>query len=549
MRHKKIIVIGLFILLLLDLGLAYQSYQNGKTPGYETVVVKRGDIAEKISVTGTAQPASSLDLQFTSSGKVNDVRVKVGDNVKAGQVLVSLDTSDLNFQAQAQAAALQSAQARLEQLLAGASQEDIALAQTAVANAEKSLEDAKKSLKDSEDSAKNSLFGVFQSWQRTLQASYLTAQNSIKTNYDTLYSPKINNSSSISDLQALIDAKDLHWSVENEYNATKTFIDSALSQTNESDIAIASTKLNSVLFLLVSSMSRTYDALNSAIISPSFFQTELDAFKASIVAARTNANTALTNTVSSEQAVSSQKTINQANLTAAQTKVTVAEGTLNSAKDQLILKLVKPRQVDIDLKQAEIAQAQASLNQIKNQIAQKILVAPIEGVITAVGIEKGEIASLGKTIVSMASLSDFEIKSDIAESDIAKVKIGNSVSITFDAFGESETFSGKVVKIDPAQTVISGIVYYRTTVGFDSSSGKIKSGMTANLDIETSRHENALILPLRAISDNGAEKKVKYLDGDKIAEKMVEAGIKSDQGEIEILSGVGEGEKIVIETK
>ena len=174
MQHKKLIITGLAILLIINLSLAYQSYQSGKSPAYEVVLAKKGDIAEQVSSTGTVEPASKIDLQFTASGKITAVNIKVGDKVTAGQVLLVQDSSDLAFQAQNAEAALKLAQAKYAQLLAGASQEDIALAQTSVLNAKKTLEDAKKSLSDTQANADNALADAYENSQRTLQNSLLT---------------------------------------------------------------------------------------------------------------------------------------------------------------------------------------------------------------------------------------------------------------------------------------------------------------------------------------------------------------------------------------
>ncbi|MFH0852718.1 MAG: efflux RND transporter periplasmic adaptor subunit [bacterium] len=544
MKHKKLIIAGLAILLIIDFSLAYQSYQSGKSPAYEVVLARMGDIAEQVSSTGTVEPASKINLQFTASGRVAAVNVKVGDKVTAGQVLLVQDSSDLAFQAQNAEAALKLAQAKYAQLLAGASQEDIALIQTSVLNAKKTLEDAKKSLSDVQASADNALAGVYEDSQRTLQTSLLTDEVSLQTNGDTLDRGDLN----VLNYQSLLDAKSLRISAGLEYEAAEPVVGKALASNTQSDIDQALLKLKSSLTLTLTALNRTYDALASGIVSSDFTQTELDTLKLNISTARSNVSAAITNIVSAQQTVASQKITNQTNVNAAQAKVTTAEGALVTSENQLALKIAKPRQSDIDLYEAQVRQAQATLSQVRNQIAQKSLVAPIDGIITDVALEKGEMATASQTIVSMNSLSNFEIQADIPETDIAKVKIGQLVSVTLDAFGDKQIWQGQVTKIDPAQTVVQGVVYYATTVGLSGDDTQIKAGMTANLDIETARHTGVLIIPARAINQNG-KKFVKALDGSVIKETEIETGIKSADGEVEILSGLKEGDKIVIDKK
>ena len=546
MQHRKLIILGLFILLAIDLGLAYQSYQSGQAPNYEFVTVKRGDIAEIVSSTGSAEPASKIDLQFTASGRVTNINVSVGDKVVAGQTLMSQDSSDLAFQAQSYEAALAIAQAKLSQLLAGSSAEDITVAQTAVANAQKNLEEAQNTLTNAQATAVTSLTDDYEDAQRTLSSSLLTTQTSLQTDTDTLNSTELNLSSTASNAQALIDAKNLKYLAQLDYDSIKSTISAAASSYSESNIDSALERLQTTITLSINALNRTYDVLLTVSISSDITQTELDTFKTSVSTARTNLNTALTNLVTSQQDIVSQKNTNQTNINTAQIALTTAQGTLATAESQLALKLAKPRQSDIDLYTAQVKQAQANLNQIRNQIAQKSLTAPIDGIITDIPFEKGEMALSTQTALSMNSLSDFEIKSDIAESDIAKITAGDPVSITFDAFGDSELWQGKVLKIDPAQTVAQGVVYYTTTVGLSGTDTKVKAGMTANLEIETNRHENALIIPLRAVDQSSNIKTVKIIEGGQIKDKEIQIGIRNDEGEVEITSGLMEGQRIAI---
>ena len=331
-----------------------------------------------------------------------------------------------------------------------------------------------------------------------------------------------------------------------EYESAELIVQKALANNIQPDIDEALSKLKSSLSLTLGALNRTYDALASGIVSLDFTQTELDTLKSNVSTARSNVSAAITNMVSAQQATASQKITNQTNLNTSQAKVTAAEGTLATSENQLALKIAKPRQSDIDLYEAQVRQAQATLAQVRNQIAQKSLTAPIDGIITDVALEKGEMATASQTVVSMNSLSNFEIQSDIPETDISKVKIGEPVLVTLDAFGDKQIWQGQVTKIDPAQTEVQGVVYYATTIGLSGDDTEIKAGMTANLDIETARHTDALIIPARAINQNG-KKFVKVLVGNQTKEAEIETGIKSADGEVEVISGLNEGDKVVID--
>jgi len=61
--------------------------------------------------------------------------------------------------------------------------------------------------------------------------------------------------------------------------------------------------------------------------------------------------------------------------------------------------------------------------------------------------------------------------------------------MTLDALGPDEKFAGQIIKINPAETVVSGVIYYQITSIFDAEDERIKSGMTVNLDIETDKRK------------------------------------------------------------
>ncbi|MDQ5938876.1 MAG: HlyD family secretion protein, partial [Patescibacteria group bacterium] len=137
----------------------------------------------------------------------------------------------------------------------------------------------------------------------------------------------------------------------------------------------------------------------------------------------------------------------------------------------------------------------------------------------------------------------------VPESDITKLKVGDTVEITLDAFGNDQIFNGTVTFIDPASTVISEVIYYKVTVGFNVKDEKIKSGMTANLTILTNSKDNILVVPSRAVSARGDERFVEVLENNQAVEKEVQVGLKGDDGLWEISSGLNAGEKIIISTK
>ncbi|MBU0698337.1 MAG: HlyD family efflux transporter periplasmic adaptor subunit, partial [Proteobacteria bacterium] len=146
----------------------------------------------------------------------------------------------------------------------------------------------------------------------------------------------------------------------------------------------------------------------------------------------------------------------------------VAEAQLNQLK-------AGARAQDISLAQAQVAQAQASLDLVRNQINNNILKAPLDGTITKKSYEAGEQFSSAKPVFSLLGINNFEIEVDVSEADITKVAINDQTEVTLDAFGEDIKFSGQVSFIEPAETVIQDVIYYKVKINFDGKDKDVKS--------------------------------------------------------------------------
>lgn len=220
------------------------------------------------------------------------------------------------------------------------------------------------------------------------------------------------------------------------------------------------------------------------------------------------------------------------------------ETAVAQAQAQLNVTLAGSTPQAIAAQQAQVEQAQANEQSVQVQINEASLVSPISGVVTVQNAKVGEIATPGEVMTSIISSNNLEVDADVPETDIGKVAIGNPVSMTFDAF-PNETFTGKVFYIDPAQTLIGGVVDYLIKVSFNAPNAAIKSGLTANLDIETQTDQNALILPQYAIIQNASGSFVDVLQNGKETQVPVTLGIQDQNGNVEVASGVTQGEQVI----
>jgi HlyD family secretion protein len=195
--------------------------------------------------------------------------------------------------------------------------------------------------------------------------------------------------------------------------------------------------------------------------------------------------------------------------------------------------------------EAKIAQANATIEGIKARIRDAMIIAPISGLITQFDAEVGQLATPNTPLISIMSSEGYEVDAGVSETDIGKISIGDTVSMTLDAF-PNETFSGSVFYIAPAETNNQGVISYEVKISFNDNDSRIKSGLTANIDIETQKKDNVLILPQYAILQNDDGVFVQTVDEDgKTKDNPVTLGIQDRDGNVEIISGVTDGEQVL----
>lgn len=532
---KKPIVIILIIVIIGGL-LGYNVFYKKPTAPYEFVVAKRSNLVQKVSVSGRIKPAESVDLAFEKSGKVSRVYVTVNDKVKIGQLLVSLDNTDLLAQlSQAKAgvesakaqlqqyqAALDAQQAKLDELKKGARQEDIQIKETELKKAQQDL-----------DNYYNSVANI-------LNDAYNKADDAINKQIDELFSDDYSDNPQltffVANSQAEIDAESQRIVVGNELKQFKSEISDL--PTTHSGLDNVLIQAENHLVVIRNFLTRLADAVNSAV---GISQTTLSTYKSYINTARANINTAISNINTQKEYIATQKvTVEKHQNELALKKAGTIQEQITAQEAQ-----VKQAQANIISQESQVKYAEANVQNIQAQIQKTIIYSPINGIITKQNAKVGEIISANTTLISIISENEFEIEVYIPEADIAKVKVGNSAKVTLDAYGDDIIFKAKVIAIDPAETVIEGVIYYKAIMIFDDLDDRIKAGMTIDADIITAERKDSIAIPQRAILKKEGERIVRVLKNGTIEEVKVETGITDTEGQIEIISGLEEGDRVI----
>ena len=342
------------------------------------------------------------------------------------------------------------------------------------------------------------------------------------------------------------------------------------------------------LYALDNALLNTRILLNNSVVSKDLTETILDGFKTAIDTDRIGNNAELTALQTKKQALISAEIAQKTNIDGAQAsydtnksnfdkalkskeiightlekvKIDVSNAiknaeleieakvqSLETAKASLDFKKAPPRKVDIASLEAQIVQTEALLSLANKNLEKTVLRAPTDGVVVNMNGEIGENISVSDKMSVIISPM-LIIEADISEADIDKIEINQITSITFDAFGEEEIFDGKIFFIDPTETKIQDVIYYRVKVSLDDRHGKsIRSGMTANLDILTAKKDNILFVSQRSVIEKEGGKIVRILDEGEVKEVQVVTGIRGDGGVIEIVNGLKFGQKVVISIK
>ncbi|MDD4804264.1 MAG: efflux RND transporter periplasmic adaptor subunit [Candidatus Pacebacteria bacterium] len=494
----------IIVIILVSLSLI----NNNKNKTEELIKIKRSDVVQIISVSGKTKPASSADLAFEKSGKVTYVFVNIGDRVTAGQSLVRLDSSELNANLLQMQANLSAEQSKLREMMKGTRVEEIDLQNTKTNKAGSDFSQSKVSLVNN------------------IRDTYTVADDSIRNKLYPIFVDPVRYNAY---LKFSADS-DLEEDIRSEKNDVEDMLNmwnrSLRSLTESSDLVsyynTARTNLNAVKKILDDSAL----AVNTISEDIGITQAEIDSWKLNISTARANINLAINNLTSSIKdydSLSYSYKISQNELTVKESGYTIEQ---------------------INAQQSLVDSVNAQVAGIQSQLSKNVIYSPIDGIISRQEAKVGEIVFPNTIMVSVMSTSNFEVEAYVPEINIGKVSIGNVVKMTMDAFSEEE-FIGKLVYIEPAETLIDNIPNFKLKIVFDKEDSRLKSGLTVDADIEVNKKENVVSVPRYAINEIDGKYFVQKKDGNNVITKNIDIGIQGDNGMTEVIYGLEEGDEVL----
>lgn len=610
MRLKKSWLIGGGIVLLLVIGGIWKVTSSSAQVTFVTDTVQRGSLEQTVDVTGELQSVTDLSLAFDTSGSVKTIKAKIGDVVKAGDVIATLGADELSAAVdQAHQAVLQ-AQASLDAKNAGISTEEEAAQRAGVAVARAQVDaagiDASNALlqESTGNVADTASVDSSQSDYDQVAAKNVEAEAQAAEDLETALSTALvsirgglatadqifamNNSLldveyrqyiGVNDPSAMSEGKAMFVQAEESRDAAENALIALSGSPTSAEISNIYTLANTAFTQVSGTLLYAARALDASISdSGTFTNADLNALKSLIASERTtvvsaqgalesskqtydtvireNADrlTDATNALALAKANQSAGEANRA-ATAAKANATllVQQASLTQSQAALDQVLAKPRGVDVAGLEAAVGSAEANERAALARLRKTEIVAPIDGVISDIAYDVGEQVSAGQEMVTMFAQGDaYEIALDIPESDISKIAVGQTADITFDAFGDKMPFAGSVYSINPAQKIIQGVVFYEAKVVLSNNQvvSMLKPGMSADVTIHTNQRDAVLYVPARAVLEKDGKPYVRVPKNDhEFDERSVTTGLKANDGLTEILDGLSESETVIVTVK
>ena len=420
---------------------------NADASAVKTATVERGDIAVTIDATGTIKPLNIVKVSSKASGKILRLNVDAGDYVEKDEIIAVIETTYVQISLEQAQADLRSAQARLQQ-----AEIDLQLQkeQSAIQirQAEESLLEAKQRLVQLQEEIR---------LEKIANArGVMDAENSLniaKIRYKLLTSDEVRDENRRRAQASLEQEKANLDLVTAEHERNKTLHEKEL---------IAQAALESSQAQLKSAEARHRSAEeNLKLVEKPATEAELELGQADIRKAEFNLQLA-------KERVEAEATRDMDIELQQQRIVQAAES----------LKLTEVNRKQSERKERDLETARSSVKRSETQLELRqieyddtVIKAPISGTILEKLVEEGQVITSrlssiaseeGQTLVTMADLDTVYVVTEVDETDIGKVEIGQPVTITVEAYPDTP-FQGEVLKIAPQGQAIQNVTTFEVT--------------------------------------------------------------------------------------
>lgn len=500
---RKILSVFIFIVIV---GLGYLIYSKlTSTTGitsYVSAKAQKRNLVTTISGTGQVSASSQIDIKSKVSGDIIYLNTQAnGTQITKGTLIAKIDPKDAEI-------ALESARIAYQKLIKPSDQSTMLQAESAlndaIATNRKSYEDGFNAVTSALvdfPSIINGMDNLFYSRSGYLEVENVRSNGSIALDYQSKAGVSFDKAKT---RYELLLGQYKNFSRTSSTSTIESFISDAYLLTRDIAEAIKNTQ-NAIDFVRKQKNDTTGDTPASNVAT-------------------------WTSTINSDLS----------NLLSA--KTTILSSLQNIKQKNVDLEELKNGADELDIQSQEL-----TLRQKEYDYQQYFIRAPFDGILARLSVKPTDSVSSGTvigTVVSTQKISSITLN----EVDVAKVQVGQKVKLTFDAI-DGLVIDGTVNTVDLVGTVSQGVVNYNVEITHDTQDERIKSGMSVSASIITNTKEDTLTVPNSAIKTQGKINYVEIFMGSTTppVKRNVETGI-SNETLTEIISGINEGDKIVIRT-
>ncbi len=512
------------ILVLILLGIGYWGYKKfTSTAGdtrYVVAKVKKGTIVASISGSGQVSSLNQVDVKAKVSGDVIYLGTQNGQKIGEGGLIAQLDAKDAEKSIRDAEVNLESAKIALEKFKIQNSNENL--------NA-----DLVKAYDDGFNTVSNTFLDLPEIMTGLHDMFFKSNPATGQWNVDW-YEGQVGNGDRDK-------VKIFKQNFVDSYNKAKNFYDK-----NFDDYKIVSRiSENAIMEALILETYNTTKLISDAIKNANNY---IDFVNSSIQKNNFDTPLIITTHKATLNSYTSKANTHLVNLLSNTTSI-------KNYKDAFPSSNLDMQSLELSVKQKENA-----LQDAKDKSADYFIRAPFAGTITKVNIKKSDTISAGTivtTLITKKQLAEISLN----EVDVAKIKIGQKATLTFDAIPDL-TIAGVVADIDTIGTVSQGVVTYNVKISFDTQDERVKSAMSVSAAIITDIKQDVLVVANSAIKSQAGTSYIENFDTplappiagaigsiSKIVPNkiLVEVGLSNDS-QSEIISSIKEGDEIVTRT-
>ncbi len=479
---KRIVVIAVVVAVIVGGTLLGLSLTTSTKDQYVAAPAVIGNVSQSTSLTGTIEPVTDVDLNFATTGTVATVPVKVGDKVKAGEVVATLQTTSLSSQIDQSEASLDNAESALAT--------DESPSSSLIASDEATVSSDRTTLANDEITMKN---------DATTDELGLTSAQEAVSSAQSAYTSA---ATQLSDDQSMLEAAQSKEAADCAGDGVAT----ATCSSDQTTVASDQSQLNEGQ----ASMSSDASGVQSA--ETSLTETQIRNAQTS----RQDEQQVTTETAQLEKALSA----------------------LSDAKDDLYADQVGADKMAVDSAKNAVTTAEQNL-------ADANLISPISGVVTEVSVTVGG-SSSGSTsdpAIEVENPSTFEVDANASTRQVSELKVGDQVLVV--PTGAAQPSTGTVVSISTIPTISNGVATFAIVIGVTGKPTDMYVGATADLTAIFLNVRNVLTVPSSAVQTLGTRSFVGILShGKEVMHPVVIGAVGGVFTQIK--AGLKPGEKVVI---